>query len=336
MINRHYLRAKILQTLYGYFLSGSQDIERAERRLFTEINNLYPLEVYFFSIILELRDMEENLLQESKDKFYPTKRDLNPNMRFVNNAFIAQLAANTELKQAIKKFKVNWHDSDLLFKNIMADIKQTERYHEYMEAEETNYNADKRFICKVFEEHIMGNRQLQEVFYEKHTEWESDYWYVVDIFLAFLRKFKEEDDETKPLLRPFVKDEEELQSDKEFVECLFRNTIAMYDKYETMIETRLEHWDLNRLAFIDTLLLKMGMAELVFSPTIPIRVTLNEYIELAKEFSTDRSSVFVNGMLDRLIIDLRSQGLIQKEGRGLKDKNEGSEWMGTLKINMEI
>ncbi|MDR0789971.1 MAG: transcription antitermination factor NusB [Bacteroidales bacterium] len=318
MINRHFLRAKVLQALYGYYLSASDDVEQVEKRLFQSINNLYYLEVCFFAIIIELKDIEAAALEESKGKFLPTKKDLDPNMRLINNRFIAQLEKNTELKKAIEKRKVNWSEYFVLLRNMLSDIKETELYRKYMIAKNVDYNYDKKFVLKLFKEHIAGNQHLQEVLFENEMEWEADYWYVLEFFLKFLKEFKEEDDETKPLLHPLDKHSDDEQSDEQYVISLLKNTIAKYDEFDVMIDKRVENWDRKRLAIIDVLILKMGMAELVFCRTIPIRVTLNEYIELAKEFSTERSSLFVNGMLDRLIVDLRSQGLIQKEGRGME------------------
>jgi N utilization substance protein B len=322
MINRHFLRVKILQALYAYYLSLSSNMEKAEKELFESINGLYHLEVCFFSIIIELKYIEEKLLDAAKYKYFPKESDLNPNMKFVNNAFIAQLEANKELKKTIEKYKLNWNEFYVILKNILDEIKESELYRKYMVAKELTYKDEKKFIVNIFMEFIITNEKLHDILFDKESSWESDYFFVSDYFLKYLRSIREEDDENKPLLHPFEKPLTDEQSDEDYVISMFRNTIVNYDEYDKMINVRLENWDRERLAFMDTLVIKMGMVELVYCRTIPIRVTLNECIELAKEFSTPRSRLFVNGMLDRLLVDLRSRGLIQKEGRGLETMEE--------------
>jgi N utilization substance protein B len=325
MINRHFLRAKVLQTLYEYYISSSNNVENAEKKLFESINNLYYMEVAFLSIIIELKDIELKIQDESKNKFFPTSQDLNPNLNFVNNKLILQLEKNKELQKAIEKKRINWIEYHALFFKLLAEFKGTETYKNYMSKAEHTYNEDRNFVIKLFKNSIMQYKPLTDVLFEKEIEWEADYLFVAEYFIKFLKEYKEDDTPDKHLIRPFVKEagknneskKEDNENDEEFVSCLFRNTVKMYDEFDAIIQKRLENWDRERLAFMDTVIIKMGMTEIVFCKTVPIRVTLNEYIELAREFSTRKSKLFVNGMLDRLIVELRSRGMIQKEGRGL-------------------
>ncbi|MDR1006463.1 MAG: transcription antitermination protein NusB [Bacteroidales bacterium] len=318
MITRHFLRAKALQTLYSYYISASDDAAKAEKRMFISINNVYYLEICFLSVIVELRDLEEEELEKAKGKFLPTEEDLNPNLRFVNNALINQLAQNDELNKAIKDLKVSFAEFDAVFKKILDDIKSSETYNNYMKSDDDSYKTAKNFIIKVYRRFILKDNRLKEMICEREMELESDYCYFEEFFLRFLKDYKETDDNTKPLMHPMDKQSQDEQDDEEFVRSLFRNTIAMYDDYGAMIAKRVENYDNNRVAFIDSILIKMAMVELVFCPTIPVRATINEYVELSKDFSTDKSHIFINGMLDRLMVDLRVKGLIVKSGRGLE------------------
>jgi N utilization substance protein B len=324
MINRHFLRAKVLQVLYAYKLSNSSDLKKAEKNLIESVNNLYNLQVYFFSALIELKHIELNLQEEAQGKFYPTEEEKSPNIRFVENKLISQLEDNLELKKAIAKEKINWNESHIVFKKLLSSFKSTEAYKSYMKKEDANYDDDKAIVVKLFKNFVLKNKELYEVLCEKNMQWESDCLYVYEHLIKFLKEYSEQDTEEKPLLHPFEKADNTtlIENDENFMICLFRNTIEQYDEFDQMISKRLENWDKERLAFLDTLIIKLGISELIYCPTIPIRVTLNEYIELSKEFSTERSKLFVNGMLDRLVADLRYQGLIKKEGRGIEISEE--------------
>ncbi|MBO6117575.1 MAG: transcription antitermination factor NusB [Bacteroidales bacterium] len=314
MVNRHFLRQKVLQSLYAYYSSGAESIEKQEKFLFENIYKLYDLEIYLMAAVLEIRDLEEKRIEEAKNKFYPTEEERNPNMRFVNNAYLKRLGEHEELKKAIEKLHVNFvNDKTLLF-TILQHFRQSESYLDYMNKETNCFEDDRKIIVQLFKNYIIKNENLYEVLCEHGFTWECDYEYVCQVVLQFLKTWLEDDYPQKTLPYPFDKSmEDTTENDREFVKNVFRNTINHGFEYESYIEKRSQNWDKERLAVIDVFIIKMAITEFIYCPSIPIKVTLNEYIELAKEFSTDKSRLFVNGVLDRIITDLRVDDKIHKE-----------------------
>ena len=281
MLSRHFLRVKVLQSLYAYIVTENSSLDIAEKELDKSISETYDLEVYLFSSLLEMRDIAENQIEDAKGKFFPTEEEKNPNMRFINNELLHQLSENTELTKAIEKLKINWSDQRDLLKRILNKFKASNSYKDYMSKEEITYDDDKKAVIQLLKNYLLKNESFLDYLAELKLYWESDFQYVGLSFLKFLKEFKQSDSASKSI------------------------TKSMFDKH-------IENWDKERIAFMDTLIIKMGLVELVYCPEIPVRVTLNEYIEMAKEFSTERSNLFVNGLLDRFLIDLRAAGKIRK------------------------
>jgi N utilization substance protein B len=313
MLNRHFFRAKVLQSLYAYYTSQSSDQVLEEKFLINSINKSYNLEIYLLSTILEIRDIAENQMEDAKNKFFPTEEEKNPNKKFIDNVFIQKLNDNKDLQKSIEKLHVNWVDEKDLLKNIFNRFKQSNSYKDYMTEEEESFEKDQKIICQMFKNYIIKNENLYELLAEKELAWEGDYEYICQITLKLLKNITEEDKDTKLLPRPFDKEkEDEIETDEQFTKNLFRNVISHSEEYEPLIKNRIENWDIDRIAFLDLLIIKMAMTEFIYNPIIPIRVTLNEYIEMSKEFSTDKSKLFINGILDKLVVDLRVKGMIQK------------------------
>lgn len=309
MLSRHFLRVKVLQSLYAYKVSGELSLDIAEKELYKSISETYDLEIYLYSSLLEIRDIAENQIEEAKGKFFPTEEDLNPNMRFVNNALLKQLSDNAELVKAIEKLKINWFEQRDLLKKIFNRFKASESYKTYMAKETVNYEDEKKIIVQMLKNYLLKNESFLDYLAELKLYWESDFQFVGLSFLKFLKEFKETDTSCKSLIKSYDFSEKEA---KEFALDLFRKCVSHYDEFDELFKKRIENWDMDRLAFIDIIIIKMGLVELVYCPEIPIRVTLNEYIEMAKEFSTDRSKLFVNGLLDKFLVDLRAAGKIRK------------------------
>ncbi|MBR1774105.1 MAG: transcription antitermination factor NusB [Bacteroidales bacterium] len=314
MVNRHFLRQKVLQSLYAYYIGEAESIEKQEKFLYDNIYKLYELEINLLAAVLEMRDLEEARIEEAKNKFYPTEEERNPNLRFVNNIYLQKLAANEELKKAMNNLHVNFSLITDVLRSLMSKFRQSEHYIEYMKKEEVTYEEERKIIVRLFKNYIIRSENLFELICEKGFTWECDYEYVCQVTLQFLKIWAEDESTQKPLPYPFDKSEEgAAENDREFTRNLFRNTINHADEYEEYINKRSQNWDRERLAYIDVLIIKMAMSEFIYCPTIPLRVTLNEYIELAKEFSTDKSRLFVNGVLDRIITDLRIDNKIYKD-----------------------
>ena len=309
MLSRHFLRVKVLQSLYAYIVTENSSLDIAEKELDKSISETYDLEVYLFSSLLEMRDIAENQIEDAKGKFFPTEEEKNPNMRFVNNELLHQLSENTELTKAIEKLKINWSDQKDLLKRILNKFKASNSYKDYMSKEEITYDDDKKAVIQLLKNYLLKNESFLDYLAELKLYWESDFQYVGLSFLKFLKEFKQSDSASKSITKSFGFDEKEI---RDFALDLFRKCIGHYDEFDSMFDKHIENWDKERIAFMDTLIIKMGLVELVYCPEIPVRVTLNEYIEMAKEFSTERSNLFVNGLLDRFLIDLRAAGKIRK------------------------
>lgn len=309
MLSRHFLRVKVLQSLYAYIVTENSSLDIAEKELDKSISETYDLEVYLFSSLLEMRDIAENQIEDAKGKFFPTEEEKNPNMRFVNNELLRQLSENTELIKAIEKLKINWSDQRDLLKRILNKFKASNSYKDYMSKEEITYDDDKKAVIQLLKNYLLKNENFLDYLAELKLYWESDFQYVGLSFLKFLKEFKQSDSASKSITKSFGFDEKEI---RDFALDLFRKCIGHYDEFDSMFDKHIENWDKERIAFMDTLIIKMGLVELVYCPEIPVRVTLNEYIEMAKEFSTERSNLFVNGLLDRFLIDLRAAGKIRK------------------------
>lgn len=309
MLSRHFLRVKVLQSLYAYIVTENSSLDIAEKELDKSISETYDLEVYLFSSLLEMRDIAENQIEDAKGKFFPTEEEKNPNMRFINNELLHQLSENTELTKAIEKLKINWSDQRDLLKRILNKFKASNSYKDYMSKEEITYDDDKKAVIQLLKNYLLKNESFLDYLAELKLYWESDFQYVGLSFLKFLKEFKQSDSASKSITKSFGFDEKEI---RDFALDLFRKCVSHYDEFDSMFDKHIENWDKERIAFMDTLIIKMGLVELVYCPEIPVRVTLNEYIEMAKEFSTERSNLFVNGLLDRFLIDLRAAGKIRK------------------------
>ncbi|MBP3254072.1 MAG: transcription antitermination factor NusB [Bacteroidales bacterium] len=307
------MRQKALQSLYAYFSTGEESIEKQEKFMYDNISKLYELEINLLASLFEIRDLELIRIEEAKNKFYPTEQERNPDLSFVNNSFFKRLDGHTELKKSIERFHVNFVNQKELFRNMMARFRKSDSYAEFMALETKTYEDERKVVAQLFKNYVIRDENLYDLLCEKGFTWECDYEYVCQIALQFLKTWGIDESLQKPLPYPFDKtDESAEETDREFLRNIFRNTINHYPEYEPYIEKRIQNWDRDRLAFIDVIIIRMAMSEFIYCPTIPLRVTLNEYIELAKEFSTDKSRLFVNGVLDRVITDLRIDNKIHK------------------------
>ncbi len=314
MVNRHFLRQKVLQSLYAYYKGGADDKESQEKFMDENISKLYELQIYLLSAILNVRNLEQDRIQEATRKFYPTEEEKNPNLRFVNNVFFQKIASNEELKSAVSRLKIDFSLSQEVFYTIMNRFRQSESYTTYMEKTEVDYEDERKIVIQLFKNYLIKNENLYELISEKGFTWDCDYDYVCQTTLQFLKTWNEEDSPQKSLPFPFDRSDKDAdESDKDFIHNLFNNTIAHFKDYDKYIDKRSENWDKDRIAYIDILIIKMAISEFTYCPSIPLRVTLDEYIELAKEFSTEKSRLFVNGVLDRIITDLRIENKIHKK-----------------------
>ncbi|MCC7302054.1 MAG: transcription antitermination factor NusB [Bacteroidia bacterium] len=315
MLNRRQLRVKVLQALYAFFQSGDHDLPRGERELLTGVRKSFELYFYLLTLLIELRFQAERSMEDAKTRLLPGPDDLNPNRKFTENMVIRQIASNKELERKNKEMGISWQNDAELVRKIWHNVRSSPAYEQYMNSGLRDHFEDKRFVSELLRNQVAAFEPLENAMEDKTIFWadELDFW--TSMAIKSVNFFDPANPEGGPLLTLFKNEEE----DKEFMLQLFRLTIIHSSAHEKLIGEKTRNWEIDRIALMDIILMKMAISELLYFPSIPVKVTLNEYIELSKMFSTPRSKVFINGILDKLVQDFRASELIKKEGRGLID-----------------
>ncbi|MDD4143091.1 MAG: transcription antitermination factor NusB [Prolixibacteraceae bacterium] len=312
MINRRIIRTKVLQILYAYYSSAESSLSKAENELFFCINKTYELYHLLFALIIDLADYAERRIEIRKNKHQPTAEDLQPNTKFISSPVIMQLRENRQLNAYLQQKKLNWVNHPVLIKDLYLFLTESDFYKEYMDIKNSSYFEDKKFIEKVFNKIILVTEDLYEVLEEQSIYWNDDIDYVISMISKTLKSFNEHSDLNQPLL-PIFKD----LDDKNFAKELLRKSIVNHKEIRDLIKEHSRNWDLDRIAFMDILIMQLAITEFLYFPSIPTKVSLNEYIELSKYYSTDKSRNFINGILDKTLKDLKEKGSVIKSGRGL-------------------
>ena len=307
MINRGLLRIKVVQILYSYYKSEGKSIPLAEKELFKSVEKTYDLYFHLLQLSVEITRYASDKIETRRNKLRPTAEDLNPNTRFIDNAFVAQLSTNTIFVSHVNKQKLSWIDQADIVKNLYEEIIGSEVYAEYMADETVDYEADKNLWRKIFKKIILQSQDLDDSIEDQSIYWVDDVELVVSFILKTIKRFDQEKGEEQELL-PMFKDEE----DAEFATKLIRTVLSKGLELRTMIEKNAKNWELDRIAFMDIVIMEVALAELLEFPTIPVNVTLNEYIEIAKNYSTDRSGTFINGVLDNIVGQLKKENKLIK------------------------
>ncbi len=312
MISRRQLRIKALQSLYAYYKTGTEDMVRSEKELHYNIEKAYALYHYLLLLIIDVILYGESRIELAKNKRVPTHNDLHPNMRFINNKLVDQLRNNEFLLRYLDQNKLNWSNYPELIKEIYLKSVESEAYASYMSADESSYAEDKKIITHIFTHVIFPSELLASVMEEQSIYWNDDLEFITSMIVKTIKKYKEEEGPDKPLMELYKADE-----DRDYVVRLYRQTIIHKEEYVDYIKKNTRNWDLDRIAFMDILIMQMAIAELIGFPSIPTKVTLNEYLEISKFYSTSKSSMFINGVLDKVAVQLKEGKRIQKKGRGL-------------------
>jgi N utilization substance protein B len=312
MISRRLLRIKALMSLYAFNRREDDDLAKAEKELMFSIGKTYDLYHYLLLLVLEVNDIAENKIEQALHKKIPTPADLNPNRRFIDNQVISQIRKNSAFKKYIFSSKLTWvnfsHIPRLLYNKMIS----WEVYDEYMNSEINNYQSDKKFIIRLITELFSESEDLLYSLEEQSIYWNDDIEYVLVMIEKTLKKFKADSGENTGLMPLFKNDE-----DEEFVKVLFRKTVLRTGEFSELIDSNTTNWEVERIALMDILVMQLAITEVLEFPEIPVKVTLNEYIEIAKYYCTSKSSTFVNGILDNIVKEIRGKGLIKKFGRGL-------------------
>jgi N utilization substance protein B len=318
MLNRRQLRIKALQSIYAHIQSGSDDLAGTEKILLRNVDKLYDLYIYQLSFLVEVVRFEEASLEASKNKYIPSAEDLNPNRRFVENRFIKQLDNNKDFRRKEDYLKINWSDAEEIVRKVVHDFKASKEYKDYMQSERNGYKEDKEILVKLVRNHLIFNDVLRSYFEEINFMWSEDYFMALALVIKTLHDTKPSWGVEDPLPPLFKTDPMTgANEDKKFLVNLLRETVLNRERFDKIIESKLHNWEFDRVAVMDLILMRMAMSEIFEMPSIPLKVTLNESIELAKHFSSPRSSVFFNGLLDRTIAEgLRDKSIV-KTGRGL-------------------
>ncbi len=313
MLNRRHLRIKVLQMLYAYFQSEENDFPKAEKELLRTIERMYDMYLYLLLSLPELTNAAANKQEDKKKKIRPTAEDLNPNLKFVNNELISCLENSKSLVLLCNSRKVSWSgvENQELFRKIYQHTLENETYFEFMNNGQVGFEEDRQFALAIFKEDVANSPLLYNDFEEKSINWIDDLDLCCSMVLKSLKGIKS-NEVFNPM--PLFKENDD---EKEFVIELFRKTILMNNENELLIAELADNWEIDRIAKMDMLLLKMGLAELQTFSNIPTKVTLNEYIEISKFYSTPKSNLFINGILDKAIRRLTLEKKIVKIGRGL-------------------
>ena len=308
MINRTLIRLKIVQLIYSFYQNGGKDIKTAEKELMFSLSKAYDLYNYLLLLLVELTKYESEQIEQQEELNKIAHKEEAVSHRFVNNRFVKQLADNKQLLEYEDSQKRTWlNDADYL-KKLLADIKASDTYADYMVNEVDDYSTDREFWRKIYKSIIMKDDRLSEVLEDKSLYWNDDREIVDTFVLKTIKRFEEENKENQELL-PEYKDEE----DREFAVKLFRTTILNDEDHRRLIAQCVKNWEFDRLAFMDVVIMQIAIAEILGFVQIPTVVSINEYVDIAKYYSTPKSAAYVNGILDAVVKRLKREKLIIKD-----------------------
>ena len=308
MLSRRHIRLKVMQSLYAYLSTKENEMPKAERAMLKHFDEVVELKLVIIALLVELVKYAGNFYQEGKKKHLPTDADLHPNRRFVDNAIITSIRNDDELMNRVSKVSGIWLKNDLnIVRKLFVELHKSELYKKYITSDNESIEFDKKFIIDAMNDCILKNELAHHIFEERSIYWIDDLPFVATIIFGSIK------DDTSLNPNGVFKD----VSDRDFALKLFSNTINNNEEYEQIIVKFAINWDLDRIAIMDQLFLKMAFAEILSMSELPVKVTMNEYIEIAKYYSTSKSKLFVNGLLDNFVKTYSREGKIKKVGKGL-------------------
>lgn len=324
MINRILIRIKTIQLLFAYRINKEQltgnkalsaTSQKAEGELLESLNQTYELYHWILQLIIELHSYAIKRIEIGLNKLRPTDEERNPNKRFINNLFAKQLCSNKALAEFNKNNGISWSEETDLIKLLMNQITATDFYKEYMKDNTRSYENDKMLWRHIVRKVLIPSTILEERLEEMNLYWNDDFETVMSFVEKTIKRFKEEKGADQPLLEKF-RDTEDI----EYAKQLLKTAIYNQEEYETLIQQTAQNWESERIANMDMVIMQAAIAEINAFPTIPINVTLNEYIEISKYYSTEKSSNFINGILDKIVNNLRQEGKLIKVGAYIKEQ----------------
>jgi transcription antitermination protein NusB len=324
MISRRQLRIKTLQTLYAYYNNSSGQVTKAEKELLHNVDKAYDLYLSVFVLLIDIANYAESRIELALNKHIPSDEDLQPNTRFIDANLIGQFRNCDQLLRYIENKKISWANYPELIRELYQKTVSYEGYIEFMNADQVTFSDEIRFFSRLLTDVIYPNENLEQVLEEQSIYWTDDLEYMISMVIKTLKRFREDGQQKNPLLDLFKNPEgKRVPEDKEFALELLRKSIANREEYVGYIKSNTKNWDLERIAFMDILIMQMAISEFIGFASIPTKVTLNEYLEISKIYSTSKSNVFINGVLDKIVSQLRESNKIRKTGRGLIGEFDG-------------
>lgn len=308
MINRVLIRIRVVQIVFAHSQNDTIDIKKAENELLFSLQKSYDLYHYLLSLLVVLTDLYERRVDTKKAKLLPSQEDMNPNTKLLENKFILQLRENLQLTEYLNDRPFDWYNHDSYTRNLLDTILASDVYKEYVSSEENSYDADREFWRKVFKHIICTSEELYILLEDESLYWNDDIEIVQSFVLKTIKRFEEQTEASQELL-PMFKDE----SDREFAVKLLRESLFNGKEYRDSIDKYTQNWESERIAMMDMVIMQIAVSELINFPSIPISVTLNEYIDIAKVYSTNKSASFINGILDAVVKELKENKIIIKK-----------------------
>ena len=318
MLNRRILRIKAFKVLYSSVLADDMTLAHAESQLDMSCEATRDLYIYMLGIVSPLTAVARERIEAAKAKFNPTEEELNPNMKFAENALADLLEKDPDFNKIFAKKKFSWQQYDLFLKKVMTSVMSKQYYADYMASETRSLAEDCKLFIRIFEEEFVDSEDLERILEDKSLYWNDDLAYSLTWCCKTLKSLaKGERWQLPPLYQSDMMSGEGVESDKLFARRLLQASFAGFEKYSAMVADSVTNWEKERLFSTDVVLIVMGVAEAVTFPSIPVKVTINEYVEIAKFYGTPKSRSFVNGLLDRIVQKLAEEGSINKSGKGL-------------------
>ena len=305
MVNRILIRIKVVQIVYSYLVNKDKSIDTSEKELFFSLEKAYELYHRLLLLMIELTDAQNKRIENARFKYTATAADKNPDTRLINNRFIAQLRENKMLKEYVDRQSVSWVNEPDFIRILLDRLLASDLYKTYLTSEEDSYAVDQDFWKKAFKHIIVENEDLSEILEAQSLYWNDDLETISTFVLKTIKRFDQSKGAEQELL-PMFKDDE----DAEFAKMLCRKTRMNVDVNKALIDQHTKNWEIDRVAFMDIVIMLVAIAEIKSFPTIPVKVTLNEYIEIAKSYSTIKSGHFINGILDAVASQLKKDGFL--------------------------
>lgn len=318
MLNRRILRIKVFKVLYSAMMSGNVSLAEAESDLDASCEATRDLYLFMLGIVSPLTNIAKERIEAAKGKFNPTEEERNPNMKFADNALAVLLDSDPDFTKIFKKKKFSWEQYDMFLKKTYASVCSREYYADYMASPGSSLEEDCRLFIKIFENEFAESEDLEKILEDMSILWNDDLAYSLTFVCRTLEGLAKGERWSLPAL--YLSDMSKksgMEDDRLFARKLLRSAYTGYQKYSAMVSESVSNWDRERIVSTDMALIVQGMAEAAAFPTISVKVTINEYVEISKFYGTPKSRIFVNGLLDRLIQKMSNDGLVQKTGKGL-------------------